>query len=177
MMDQPAEMRCLTLTQPWAGLVAAGVKPDENRDQRVITRASFGTPFAVHASREIDQGAYGRVMTIAPHLWRGWDEGDPTSWPAWYRLSRITSAVIGVATVDRLAVVANTGGPDRQWLRDPHRMYERICPLAERPFAAGPFVYMLRDQRALAEPVKCRGWMGFWRLSPDLCAAVRSQLP
>lgn len=160
-------MRALSLTQPYAGIVIAGIKPDENRDNLVIARADFGQPFAVHATREIDEDAYRGIRMAAPQLWEthacaisgGWSEDRPESWPAWYRLTRVTSAVIGVATVDCVAVV------HQGWLRDPRLQYERICPMSERPFARGPWVYMLRDAHALETPVPCRGWQGFWHLT------------
>lgn len=41
----------LTLTQPWAGLVASGIKLVENRTRSMIRREDFGRPFALHASR------------------------------------------------------------------------------------------------------------------------------
>lgn len=163
-------MRALTLTQPWAGLVVAGVKPDENRDRKVIARRDFGTRFAVHASREIDESVYFKLRETKPDLWAGgWSELAPETWPAWYRLSRITSAVIGVATVDRDAVLC------QGWLYD-MQTRDRICPLAERRWATGPVVYMLRDAAELARPVFCRGNRGFWTLTPDKARDVAAQL-
>lgn len=61
------------------------------------------------------------------------------------------------------------------WLYDIHTK-ERVCPAAERRWAFGVFVYMLRDVHALPEPVRCRGWQGFWNLSPEKELAVNAQL-
>jgi hypothetical protein len=162
-------MRAMSLTQPWAGLVAAGIKPDENRDNKIVCPVDFGRPFAIHATREIDEPVYDRIRQIAPDLWLGWNLDEPTTWPDWYRLSRITSALIGVATIDREAAIFQSH------LWDVHRK-ERVHPAAERRFAFGPVIYMLRDARPLPQPVGCRGFMGFWRLKPDKERAVRAQL-
>src|SRR5262249_31116617 len=99
-------VRALTLTQPWCGLVASGIKLVENRPRSMIGREDFGVSFALHASREIDAQTYERIAEIAPDLLqisRNIDGGcDHFYSGAWYRLSRITSAVIAVATVERV---------------------------------------------------------------------------
>jgi hypothetical protein len=165
-------MRALTLTQPWAGLVASGVKRVENRDRPIIKRQDFGKVFAIHASREIDDAVYDRIAEIAPELnkYAGWDLTDR------YRLSRITSAVIAVAIIE-----------DVEDIRD-HEQARRRLDLPWRPVALqvihpdqhrwffGPVGYMLRDIRALATPVPCRGWQGFWHLTPAVERAVTEQL-
>jgi hypothetical protein len=154
-------MRALTLTQPWAGLVAAGLKLVENRPNPMIKREDFGEPFAVHAGRQVDENVYSRICEIAPELFLCWSPKTPASWPAWYRLSRITSAVIAVATVDRAVDDYDTLDPI---LGDQRRWY------------FGPIGYVLRDVRAIAEPVRCRGHQPFWRVPADIERAVTAQL-
>lgn len=154
-MTPPAWMRALTLTQPWAGLVASGIKLIENRPRPMIKREDFGAPFALHASREIDPDVYDRIVEIAPELW-----GERNPIGDWYRLTRITSAVIAVATVDSvLDPLAHGILPDHP---------DAVAPLRpdQRRWFFGPIGYMLRDVRALATPVPCRGWQGFWYLTP-----------
>lgn len=89
-------MRALTLTQPWAGLVASGIKRIENRPRPMIRSEDFDQPFAIHASREIDEDVYERIHEIAPELF---DYDADGKMAEWYRLSHITSAIIGVARV------------------------------------------------------------------------------
>src|SRR5688572_8610213 len=99
-------MRALTLTQPWAGLVASGIKLVENRPRSMIKGEDFGKPFAIHASRVIDESVYARIMDIDhDNAITKLDYSDgmivqviPID-ARWYKLSRITSAVIGVATL------------------------------------------------------------------------------
>lgn len=154
-------MRALTLTQPWAGLVASGIKLIENRPRSIVKRDDFGQQFAIHASREIDESVYRRIFEIAPEL--------PGRTPAesgcrWHVLSRITSAVIGVATVVRSVT--------------PSEVETGAIPDADqRRWFFGPVGYVLRDVRALATPVPCRGALGFWTLPADVERMVAEQLP
>jgi hypothetical protein len=166
-------MRALTLTQPWAGLVASGIKLIENRPRPIIKPADFGQPFAIHASREIKEDTYARIFEIAPEL--------PGRTPAetgcrWHMLSRITSAVIGVATIDK----AFTGDWDAETIaRHVDILSDSrgalLGPQQVRWFF-GPIGYVLRDVRALATPVPCRGALGFWMLPADVERAVTAQM-
>ena len=159
-------MRALTLTQPWAGLVASGIKRVENRPRRMIKADDFGKRFAIHASREIDDAVYDRIKASAPELFTA--AGYARS--RWYDLSRITSAVIAVATLDRVMDPRACGiEPDSP---------EAAAPLPEdqRRWFFGPFGYVLRDVIALEMPVPCRGWQGFWTLPDDIAAMVGEQV-
>lgn len=179
-------MRALTVTQPWAGLVASGIKLVENRRRRMIKREDFGTPFALHAGREVDEAVYQRISDISGFVAPQADEDGHCAacglaWPderetvephecppgfrsGWYRLSRITSAVIGVATVVDLI--------------DPesHGTCPSELPADQRIWFFGPIGYVLRDVVALPQPVPCRGYQGFWTLPQDVERDVRVQL-
>lgn len=153
-------MRALTLTQPWAGLVASGIKLIENRPRSMIKREDFGVPFAIHASREIDEGVYKQIADIAPEL----PGRTPAEWGCrWFGLSRITSAIIAVATIERAVY---TGSP--RDVLDLHATSRKVVDLGDQArWFFGRVGYVLRDVRALATPVPCRGWQGFWRV-PDV---------
>jgi hypothetical protein len=160
-------VRALTLTQPWAGLVAAGIKRIENRNQPIIARKDFGAPFAIHASREISESIYAQIAHMDPlHDWRNIAADTP-----WLRLARITGAIIGVATVER-SVKLWDGSGQRLAMED-----AKLVDLGDQlRWFFGPVGYVLRDVRALDEPVPCRGWQGFWRLPADVEAHVLRQL-
>ena len=182
-------MRALTGYPLWFGLIAAGLKPDENRDRNLVRREDYGVPFAIHngAAQAPKKQAvtWDKIVQIAPDLIEGWSRNDAATWPEWYRLSRITKAVIAVATIERRVFIGrrtsdledwfvNTAPED--WLFDVDTC-ERICPKAQRRFAFGPVIYMLRDVCKLATPVPCPGKMGFWTLPDDVESAVVAQLP
>lgn len=163
-------MRALTLTQPWAGLVASGLKLVENRPRKIAPRDLFGQRFAIHASREIDASVYRRIAEIAPDVLRFEERGGSVV-PVvpclrdWYRLSRDTSAVIAVATLNA-EVFDETGliaGDIARELGDQWRWF------------FGPVGYLLRDVRSLGAPVPCKGALGFWTLPADVARAVEAQ--
>lgn len=174
-------MRALTLTQPWAALVALGIKLIENRP-RVVIGEDFHEPIAIHASREIDEPVYARLQRLAPELFQSRGEhtaglSESSARSDWYALSRVTSAVIGVVTpthtlkgwssaaiaehADMLAIQfrAITGRDDQlRWF-------------------FGPVGHVVKDARPLTAPVPCRGWQGLWTLTDDLAARVHAALP
>ncbi len=191
------------MTQPWCGLVASEIKRIENRPRSMIRRADFGEPFALHASREIDESVYDRIEEIDPRLRLLPSIMTCTSLssvvaPAWYRLSRVTSAVIAVATIDAVVVdrrcgaagVDDDGHCRRCGLMPVNDDGTEKCPPGffdsswlsasdlgdQRRWFFGPVGYVLRDVRALAVPVPCRGWQGFWTLPVDVERAVVAQV-
>lgn len=157
-------MRALTLTQPWAGLVASGIKLIENRPRHMIKRSDFGTPFAIHASRVIDEAVYDRIRELDPGLFT--DHVIDT----WHERSRVTSAILATAIIDHvidpLAHGILPGLPDA------------LTAIADdqRRWFFGPIAYALRDVRTLPLPVPCRGRQGFWTAPESVTRDVRRQL-
>ncbi len=166
-------LRELTLTQPWAGLVAAGIKRVENRPRAMIKRSDFCQLFAIHASRDIDERVYDRVFDIAPELGGGIRAARHERW---LELSRITSAVIGVARIDKVL--------DGGWDADSIARHADALSFSDGSLLGeaqvrwffGPVGYLTRDVQALAVPVPCRGHLGFWTLPPGIERAVNAQL-
>jgi hypothetical protein len=165
-------MRALTLTQPWAGLVASGLKLVENRPRSILRREDFGQRFALHASRVIDEPVYRRIREIAPELHLD-EHLTEEQLPLWYRLSRVTSAVIGVATVERAVIEWRDGS-----IVDRHGVNGGpVVDLGDqRRWFFGEVGYVLRDVQPLAEPVPCRGALGFWTLPAEVAARVEELL-
>jgi hypothetical protein len=54
-------LRALSIRQPWAWAVAAGLKRVENRSWRV----SYRGPLAIHAARVVETQAYARCESLA----------------------------------------------------------------------------------------------------------------
>jgi hypothetical protein len=175
-------MRALTLTQPWAGLVASGIKLVENRGRPIIKSSDIGTQIAIHASRVIDAATYDRIAEIARELSTRVTNEDGTfrCWSfdvtqPWFRLSRISSAVIAVATLDK----EFRGG----WTPDAIAQHSDLLSFSDGRHLGdqvrwffGPVGYLLRDVIPLPTPVACRGFQGFWTLPRDVEAEVRAQL-
>lgn len=169
-------MRALTLTQPWAGLVASGIKLVENRPRRIAPRDLFGQRFAVHASRQIDRKAWQRIIEIEPKV--ALDYPGPMEPSARvHRLAGITSAVIAVAT---LRHELHGGWNEDAIAEHKASLFEQLQILVgdgrQVRWFFGPVGYILADVRALATPVPCRGALGFWSLPTNVERQVVEQL-
>ena len=161
-------MRALTLTQPWAGLVASGHKLVENRPRRMIKHGDFGRPFAIHASREVDRDAWRKIIELAPELALDYP-GPMAARTGFHRIAEVTSAIVGVGTVYEYLGI---GGCNEEAIV---KALERIGLAAQRRWTFGPSVYVLRDVVALERPIRCRGHQGYWTLPTDVESAVLEQ--
>jgi hypothetical protein len=168
-------MRALTLTQPWAGLVASGIKLIENRPRRMIKSDAFGKRFAIHASREFDDGVYSMLALEARDLFAVDEYSDEelaanADWRPWQKLAHVTGAVIAVAT---LRDAMHIGGNSDETTQ---KMLAKLGLEEQARWTFGPTCYVLADVIALPTPVSARGYQGFWTLSEDVDRAVTAQL-
>jgi hypothetical protein len=158
-------MKALTIRQPWASLIAAGVKSIETRSWRTHHRG----PVAIHAGlhRPVEGEDVG-------DWWWGWDvdhgvivrqEGSWAEHPA------PLGAVVAVA--DLVECVPTL------WLIDEGEQPESIsCQIPYGDFTPGRYAWawLLANVRPLDEPIPCPGAQGLWTLPDDVEAAVRAQL-
>jgi len=143
-------MRALTLIQPYGGLIATGIKRVENRTWPAPP-SMLGQRFAIHAGSKVDR------ETIEDLLDEGLTE---------HELWRMRSAVLAVATLDRVVADRITSG-----LGSFHSLTrDEAC------WYNGPFGFVLCDIVALPAPVPCKGALGFWTLPSDVERAVREQI-
>lgn len=138
-------MRALTVWQPWAGLMAAGIKLVENRSRRIVSPKHFGSRIAIHAGARLDSEGLRAIRA---------------SWPE--DVDRAVKLIAQLGAV--LAVATVVGVHEHGDLGDQERWY------------CGPIGYVLRDVRALATPVPCRGHLGLWTLPADVERAVVAQI-
>lgn len=142
--------KALTLTQPWATLVALGIKTVETRSWR----ANYRGPLLIHAAKgwtsedrsfAVDLQVRG-ILPTAPDRSKWSLQSYPlgaivataTLFTAW-RTSAVTS---GIAPLSRLEKELGDYGPDR-------------------------WAWFLTDVVALPEPIPWRGALGLWD-GPDL---------
>jgi hypothetical protein len=167
-------MRALTLTQPWAGLVASGIKRIENRPRTMIKPEDFGEPFAIHASREIDLSVFALIYEIAPELRP--ELATTREATRWHQLARVTSAVIGIATIDK----AFAGSWNAESIAEHASVLSftngELLGSAQVRWFFGPVGYALRDGAPLECPVPCKGALGFWTLPNDVSLRVEMQV-
>lgn len=141
-------MKVLTLTQPWATLVAIGAKRIETRSWSTAYRG----PLAIHAAkglRGMDDGQFQRLCNTPPF----WDVLQRTEYAAGMVLSQLLprGAIIAVGTL--ADVVPTRAIP---WgVLSPQEF-------AFGDYSAGRFAWHLANVRRLSEPIPARGALGLW---------------
>jgi hypothetical protein len=141
-------MKALTLTQPWATLVAIGAKRIETRSFRV----SYRGPLAIHAAKGFPNGARAQclfepfVSALRPHC---------------ATLGDIPRGVV-LATcnlVDCLPMEAEV------CLSGVFDDYPNLDTPQERAFgnySEGRWAWILEDVQRLDQPVPAKGALGLW---------------
>lgn len=157
-------IRALSLTQPWCGLVASGIKTVENRTRPTVAAKHIGARFALHATRETDERVLDKLVVEARDLFV-----DASSNERWWRLSKIHGAVIGMATLRAILDIREMSEISILALLHLHGVAHQFR------FTFGPHVYVLGDVEPLPDAVPCGGALGFWTLDADVEALVRAQ--
>jgi hypothetical protein len=150
-------MRCLSVRQPWAGLIALGLKPIENRSRHIVSPGKiFDERIAIHASKATDLDGAASIREIAPEI----DLDKLTA-------CSVLGSVIGAVNVEDVL--------EESWSCRHHRFPPILDTIHERWYfdAIG---YVFRDALALSKPMRCKGALGFWRLPADVERAVVEQL-
>jgi hypothetical protein len=135
-------MNALTLTQPWATLVALGHKRVETRSWST----SYTGPLAIHAAKGFPRIA--RDFAAAERTLGRVPERMP--------LSAIVATCVLVACRPTEVVALRISGLER-YLGD---------------YTSGRWAFELGDIQELLEPVFCRGMLGLWTLPRDVEAEV-----
>ena len=135
-------MRCLTIRQPWATLIALGEKRFETRSWRTTYRGEL----AIHAGLKIDTAACKREPFRSVLAKHGFSADNLP-----------TGAII--ATGELKACHENTG-PDSGaiWTREQHEY-------AFGDYMEGRFAWELGSVRPLVHAVPAKGRLGFWEYS------------
>jgi len=135
-------MKALTIRQPWASAIMAGVKRVENRRWGTDYRG----PLAIHAGQGFDPVGL-QILEDAGIDAQAFEDGP-------------RGVLLGV--VELVDVVRYPSpGPEQQSLPgdfdqpDPYR-------LEADSLATGPCCWILENPRPLLDPIRCRGQRGLW---------------
>ena len=138
-------MKAITITQPWATLVAIGAKTIETRDWET----HFRGPIAIHAAKGFPPEARA-LVTTKPFV----DVLGTMELP--------TAQIIAVATLSHCFQFSARA---ERWVRE--RSARELLPTFEADFgdfAAGRYGFILEDVCRLEKPIYARGQLGLWNL-------------
>lgn len=131
-------MKALTLTQPWASLVALGHKSVETRSWT----SPYRGPLAIHAAKGFP--AIARTFYDDQFKRRAW-QPNGLPWPP------VLGAVVAIA---KLSDVITT----ERFLQGDNDPGE----LELGDYTPGRYAWILDDVRPLARPIPARGMLGLW---------------
>lgn len=161
-------MKALTLTQPWASLVAVGVKHIETRSWSTRYRG----PIAIHAAKGFPADArdftYTKMVreSLSPHYL---DTG-PLPSPLDKRLPLgcivATAYLADVMPMERFTYVPGT----KLWVSNSWPAGFEITD-GEKEYAFGNYEpgrygWMLKDVRPVSPPIPAKGALGLWEWEP-----------
>lgn len=167
------DWRGLTLTQPWAQLVALQVKTFETRSWFTHYRGRL----VIHAAKGL--GPVGGVTGLNTRCWQppfrealgveGRDQ-QPSGW-----LPR--GAVVAVATLVG-CYKTKLSGTGHACVRKDSGLWVAVSE-AEQAFGdytEGRYAWALADVQPLRKPVPCAGAQGLWLVPADVRRQIRGQL-
>lgn len=183
-------MKALTIRQPWASLIALGVKTIETRSWRA-PQSLIGQTIAIHAGKwtprigafagpihEGPDGGYEYAMLRDRDGERPWKLWSPEGW-----MTLPLGAVVATATLAGcLPMVDNDTGNNRPkqnryvYMLDDEAMAIDLTLTAERytsitdqlpygDFAPGRWAWMLTNVQP-CEPIPAKGKQGLWEWNP-----------
>lgn len=161
-------MFALSLKQPWAALVALGIKRIENRTTRIVPTVRYGETLGLHASLECNYDDFQRIKQIAPELASRLD---------WHELSLLRGQMIGTFRVTgdvgglMISSSSPTGlAPAVDLEPDQMRWYfGKALDDGRRNIG-----YIVTDATRLPTPVACRGMLGLWKVPEDVVTKMIS---
>lgn len=154
-------MRCLTLTQPWAQLVALGKKRIETRSWETLYRG----PLAIHAAKGL--GSVGGMRGL-------WElcEGEPfhsAIHPHMLPTALPLGAVVAVCDLVDCVATWPSWASIEPWITVASDSQQWVVPPPidsdERAFgdySPARFAWLLANVRMLPEPIPARGALSLW---------------
>jgi activating signal cointegrator 1 len=160
-------MKALSLTQPWATLVAVGAKRIETRSWSTKYRGEI----AIHASKGFPRECR-TLCSEQPFLRELTRAG-------WSMPELPTGAIVAVATVLEVLLTGDwLNYADRErMIRLPGGRQFPVTPteIAFGHYGPGRYAWILDRVHQLCEPLPCRGALGLWTVPDDVLAALRER--
>lgn len=167
-----AVIRGLTLTQPWATLVALRAKQIETRSWRTNYRGWL----AIHAGKGLGPvgGMDGLLYTIrGDHFFQALVGNSVDNKLMDSRIAGLSLPRGAIIAVARLTDCKPTGGTGPKYADFVHDLSPQERAFGD--YTPGRFAWLLSDIRPLAEPLICKGAQGLWAVPPALQAQIEAQ--
>jgi hypothetical protein len=152
-------MKALSLTQPWASLIANGSKRIETRSWRTTHRGIV----AIHASKGFPKWAKDECGSyiFRRHLW-------PDRYMEIETKALIKELPLGA--IIALARIVDCKGTTStvDW-----RPISNTSEYAFGDYTAGRFMWLLADVIQLPKPIPCTGALSLWEVPPDIEAMIQ----
>lgn len=166
-------MKALTLTQPWASLVAIGAKTIETRSWLT----SYRGPLAIHAAKGFP--AYAREFAMAPLCYEVMRRHDAKA-GIFVRPAYPLGAV--VATCNLLDCLPMESGVCLAGVFQDYPELDTPQEQAFGDFSPGRWAWVLEDIKPFPEPIPAKGALGLWEWAgyPGECASdlgIDGQVP
>ncbi len=139
-------MKVLTLTQPWATLIAIGAKQYETRSWATTWRG----PLAIHAAKRFPRVARG--VCFQPPFQQALQQAGYTS----FARARLHNNQLPLGHIIAVCQLVHCVPSEAR----PQGIGEQ--ELAFGDYSAGRFIWYLRNVRPLPEPIPARGSLGLW---------------
>jgi len=153
-------MKGLTLWQPWASLIALGVKPHETRGHRTHYRG----PILIHASKR----------------WTAALDRERVSFDYWLnaldpRCPQLPKP-LPLGAVVAIAHLQDCYGTITDGMRDIRTRHLSKLDYLFGDWSIGRYAWRLTQVQALPEPIPWPGKQGLWNVPPDLKGRVLAAL-
>jgi hypothetical protein len=138
-------MKCLSIKQPWASLIIAGIKTIENRSWRTNYRGKI----LIHTGKEVDIRAVEDSI-----IWQHILKATPNARGKFDKAGKLTGAILGVAELTACSCEADALSVDYRW--------------AEPGF----FWWRIENPVLFEKPIPYRGQLGLFDVPEEV---VREQ--
>jgi len=157
--------KVLTLTQPWATLVAIGAKRIETRSWYTMFRG----PLLIHAAAGLGLG--GRREMIARCRSDYFDKALESAgyWPVSAIDALPYGAIVAATELRGCFRIERDPRTGREVYRDARTLVDVGLPeVAFGDYTPGRFAWLLTDVRRLPTPIPAKGALGLWTWEGDL---------
>ncbi len=165
-------MKALSLTQPWASLVAIGAKEIETRSWSTKHRGWL----AIHAAKAMP--GWAREICFDEPFFSAFESvGDwvpDADLPTTTKLNLPFGAIVAVVNLHHVGEIRRNP-PDGQPYIYPKPWVVRGPELDFGDFTPGRFGWILTGGYRLKEPIPCKGALGLWTVPVEIEAEIRKQ--